>query len=72
MLEKNSKTMQLDKTDIKSIIHYLVILIAWGLVATLPQMSELLTSMWVDPAMVGFVVSFLGVVLKKLLQDNSK
>lgn len=70
MKDKYSKTGQLDKTDIKSLLHYFLITIAGATVAVLPQIQTLLESHWLEPALVGFIVAFLGIVLKKLLQNN--
>jgi hypothetical protein len=72
MKKENSKTGQLDKTDLKSITHYFIILFLWALVATLPQLTDLLVAQWFDPTMVGFIVAYLWIIAKKFLQDNSK
>jgi len=64
-----SKQFDLSKADLKHIIIYLVIIWVWALVTLLPDLQALLST-YVDPALAGFVVAFLGIVLKKFLQDN--
>lgn len=71
MKSENSKRWQLDKRDFRSIATYFIILLVGSLIATLPQLSELLISKWYDPALIGFIVTFIGIVWKKVLQDNS-